>query len=162
MNIEEGDTSFPWDNEGGDTSFLNKLNDLLWAEPDPSNEGLGLGWTNTRMLAISEQIIKNTLDDQFLTMSSTDVSTSASTLPTHNPTENPTVLPTEVPSTLPTENPSRSTNGRELTIKHLTQQAVLHAPLQPNTQRDLTMQIVSRLNKIGLRKLQKNFVRLVR
>jgi len=105
MNIEEGD-SFPRDNEGGDTSFLNKLNDLLWAEPDPSSEGLGLGWTNTRMLAISEQIIKNTLDDQFITMSPTDVSTSALTLPTPNPTENPTVLPTEVPSTLPIENPS--------------------------------------------------------
>jgi len=87
-------------------SWTNKLNDLLWAEPDPSNEGLGLGWTNTRMLAISEQIIKNTLDDQFITMSPTDVSTSALTLPTPNPTENPTVLPTEVPSTLPPENPS--------------------------------------------------------
>jgi len=85
----------------GDATFLDALNDLLWAEPDPSNEGLGLGWTNTRMIAMGEQVIKKNLGEMYLTLSPTD-------LPTSSPTENPTASPTEVPSTPPTENPTVS------------------------------------------------------
>ena len=37
-------------------SFLDALNDLLWADPSESNNYLGLGWNNTLMVDMAEEI----------------------------------------------------------------------------------------------------------
>jgi len=85
------------DIDHGDTTFLEAVNDILWGQPDASNDGLGLNWTNTRMLAMGEQITKRTLENKYIT-----------DMPTTAPTENPTVSPTEAPSTSPTDYPTVS------------------------------------------------------
>ena len=46
------------DIEGGDTSFIDAVNDLLWSDPDGNNDNLGLSWSNTKMLGMAEQITK--------------------------------------------------------------------------------------------------------
>jgi len=102
--------------EDGDTTFLDALNDLLWAQPGPSNGGLGLGWTNTRMLAMGERVTLNTLNNVIITrptfmptaLLTVNPTESPTEVPSIPPTDNPTVSPTDNPTVSPTDNPTES------------------------------------------------------
>jgi len=104
------------DIERGDESFINQVNDILWAEPDATNDNLGLGWDNTKILGMREEVYQITTNDVIITLpptrSPTDTPTVAPTVapttrsPTDKPTVAPTVAPTENPTRSPTETPT--------------------------------------------------------
>jgi len=103
--------------EQGDTAFIDTLNDLLWAQPNSSNNELGLGWNNSRMVGMSEFVPEDTIDEVWITSLPTFSPTHPPTLiptqtptpsPSQNPTEVPTIPPTAIPTQTPTESPSQT------------------------------------------------------
>jgi len=111
------------DIEDEDVTFLNAVNDLLRAEPDDSNVNLGLGWVNSYIFAMSEQITKVKVQEVYNTLAPTPKPTRYPTVrptlyptpspttvptpsPTYSPTEYPTLSPTEIPTNSPTETPT--------------------------------------------------------
>ena len=108
-NYDHGQLAYAtWQNARGDigakdTTFIEAVNDLLWAEPDVSNSNLGLGWNNTVMLSYAEQVFAEDNDDNYITIAPTFAPSPMPTLtPTGTPTTTPTLLPTETPTTSPT------------------------------------------------------------
>jgi len=84
--------------------FLDDLNKLL-----QSNEGLGLGWTNSELFSMAESTPDSKTIVVTLTQSPTAIPTDTPTaVPTPTPTAVPTLNPTDAPSSSPTVAPSSS------------------------------------------------------
>jgi len=83
-----------------DLRFLNDLNDLLRAKSESSNEYLGLGWNNTRLVAMSENVLVIEHQDYAPTPLPTNTPTTPTptTMPTRPPTAKPTLPPTQSPT----------------------------------------------------------------
>jgi len=93
--------------------FRDGINSLLWAEPDATNDNLGLSFSNTRASTVYYDVYD---DELYVSLVPTVSPTKMPTLLTESPTSSPTVYPTsppspnptELPTTLPTESPTSS------------------------------------------------------
>jgi len=78
-----------------DSKFIDALNNLLESNAAENNNFLGLGWKNSVLLGMAEQITQESVKDVYITQA-----------PTLNPTEVPTLLPTPIPTRMPTNFPT--------------------------------------------------------
>jgi len=112
---------FKWSTVRGEhAEFIADLNTLLKAQPDSSNDELGLGWTSSQVIGMSEVITFEDSDvwvTSLPTFSPTHPPTQTPTpspsqnptqVPTMPPTESPTALPTTFPTGVPSQNPTES------------------------------------------------------
>jgi len=78
------------DDDNDFTTFIDKLNEVL-------------GWDNSYVIAMSDQLIFKEDDDYWTTLSPT---ASPSSIPTQKPTPRPTSKPTPIPTSMPTPLPT--------------------------------------------------------
>jgi len=116
-NYDFGQSAYyTWQNVRGpihndDTQFIQALNELLHAPPDSSNGELGLNWTNSYVVGMTDSSPLNTLNNVWITSLPTPSPTHPPTRkPTDYPTALPTIFPTGSPTKLPTQSPTSVPN----------------------------------------------------
>jgi len=111
-NYDNGVSAYnKWSEVVDGTAFLYEFQALLESNPSEANEYLGLGWTNTHVIASGNDVYSNSLFEVFITTAPTyaptpDPTESPTASPTEYPTENPTPTPTVAPTVSPTQTPT--------------------------------------------------------